>query len=100
MKTVRGNPYAAIEQVIERWCRKNYYCDMLVTILIDGEKRTELLLFSANDGFEWLNDWFEGGTKTVVFLGFFPVCKADASGSILKEPVGIITVDGSYGGDE
>lgn len=28
-----------------------------------------------------------------------PLCKADASGSILKEPVGIMTVDGSCGGD-
>lgn len=85
----KGNPYEVIVSVIKKWCDDNRYADMVVSISVDGDKYTELLLYRSGDEFEWLNDWCEGGTKKVELLGFVPVDDLDVGGRNVTEPISI-----------
>ena len=67
------NRYDAVGAIVQEWCEKNYYTDFLVTLNLDGEESTELLLFdSPTVSFYWLSDWDEG-QKNVFLEGFLPV---------------------------
>jgi len=64
------DPYTEVADIIDGWCKKNYYSSALVTLLIDGRVTTEYLSFNGNDmNFEWETDWWEG-EKEVVLIGF------------------------------
>lgn len=65
------DPYNEIADIVEQWARKNYYTDFIVSIVIDGELTTELLLVDQSINFEWLNDWWEG-QKKIKLVGFVP----------------------------
>lgn len=63
------------------------YDDYLVTIDLDGETITELLICD-NGELSWLNDWWEGQSR-VNLLGFIPVShiKIYASSVEIGRPV-------------
>lgn len=66
------NAYNEIGDIIEKWCDENFYDTMIVSILADGDIETEILEYSAADGFMWLNDWNEG-QQDITLLGFIPL---------------------------
>lgn len=70
---ITGNPYDGIAKIIDKWCQKNKYGSMIVTISADGNEFTTLLEIS-DDGcsFVWLHDWWEGESN-VYLLGFCPL---------------------------
>ena len=67
------SPYdLVLDIVIEN---TEYNTDYLVTLLLDGEEETVLLLYDgAIDLYEWEYDWYEG-QKEVKVLGFMPISK-------------------------
>lgn len=76
----RRSPYDAIAEAIEKWCEKNMYTTMLVTISIGYEwekphEETHILEWDGNECvFIWDIDWWEG-QQSVSLVGFAPVYK-------------------------
>ena len=79
------NPYNKIGRIVEQWCEKNIYTQMLVTISIGYEwetphEETHLLdLDSEGGGLVWNTDWWEG-QQHVELVGFAPVYKIRLKG--------------------
>ena len=69
------DPYTEAANVVEAWCKKNYYDHFLVTLELDGELTTQLLMCETEDALEmvWDVDWYEGEPKIRV-MGFRPIC--------------------------
>lgn len=64
---------------IEKWCEKNGYETMLVTIILGYEWETphfetHVLEWECDVGFIWDTDWDEG-QHTVELYGFIPLRK-------------------------
>ena len=69
------NPYDEFVDQIRDWCNANFYDDFLVSLELDGEVVTELLLwYYESNAFTYLNDWYEG-QKTIRLIGFCPISK-------------------------
>lgn len=79
------NPYEKIGSVVEQWCEKNLYTQMLVAISIGYEwepphEETHLLDFDAEKGeLVWDSDWWEG-QQHVELVGFTPLYKVRLKG--------------------
>lgn len=73
IKIVSEDPYTEIANIIDKWCKKNFYDSFVATISRDGQIITEYLEI---DGFSldfvWENDWWEG-EKEIYLLGFMPM---------------------------
>ena len=72
IKVQGHNPYAEIANIIDDWCKKNYYESAFVTLSLNGRVITEYLSFNGNSvtgEFEWDMDWWEG-ERDVILLGF------------------------------
>ena len=70
-----GDMYEAAADIIDKWAQKNGYTDMIVTLAVDGEVKTEYIAPAFRKyGFqwEWEYDWWEG-EKEVWLLGFRPL---------------------------
>lgn len=67
IKVQGDNPYTEIANIIDDWCKKNYYESAFVTLSLNGRVTTEYLSFNGN--FEWDMDWWEG-ERDVVLIGF------------------------------
>lgn len=64
------DPYTEVANIVEDWCRRNYYGSAFVTLSVGGCVTTEYLSFNGNTmEFEWDMDWWEG-EKDVVLIGF------------------------------
>lgn len=64
------DPYDAVIDVIDYWCSKHYYTHAIVTLELDGNIVTDILLYDGSSHtFEWSNDWYEG-QKDIKVLGF------------------------------
>lgn len=64
------DPYNAVIDIIDKWCSKHYYADVIVTLLLNNQITTEILLYDGSSHtFEWCNDWYEG-QKDVEVVGF------------------------------
>lgn len=64
-------PPELIAAQVDAYAQIYGYDDYLVTIDLDGEVVTEILL-CENDELAWANDWWEG-QDNVKLLGFIPV---------------------------
>jgi hypothetical protein len=81
IKIVSEDPYTEIANIIDEWCRKNYYGSFVVTISIDGQIITEYLEFDGSSiTFIWENDWWEG-EKEIYLLGFMPMLQLRVYGA-------------------
>ena len=73
IKIESKDPYTEIANIINEWCKKNFYDSFVVTISRDGQIITEYLEFDGGDfDFIWENDWYEG-EKDIVLIGFMPM---------------------------
>lgn len=73
IKIESKDPYTEIANIIDEWCKKNFYDSFVVTISRDGQIITEYLEFDGGDfDFIWENDWYEG-EKDIVLIGFMPM---------------------------
>ena len=65
--------YEDVAKIVESWCERYGYSDMLVTINVNGITRTEVLEFDAAEmTFVWANDWWEG-EQQIILEGFAPL---------------------------
>lgn len=64
--------YEMISDKIDRWAAKNFYDSFVVIIMLNGQKRNELLLLDSDIKFYWENDWWEG-EENVELIGFIPI---------------------------
>lgn len=81
IKIVSEDPYTEIANIIDEWCKKNYYGSFVVTISRDGQIITEYLEFDGSSfGFIWENDWWEG-EKEIYLLGFMPMLQLRVYGA-------------------
>ena len=73
-KKITGDAYNKVAEIVDAWCVKNGYDDMIVSLAVNGEIKTEYLICNLNipGGWEWENDWWEG-EKDVRLLGFRPI---------------------------
>ena len=77
---LRGNMYEAAADIIDKWAQDNIYTDMIVTLAVNGEIRTEYICPNYNiytkgvhgSTWEWEFDWWEG-EQDVWLLGFRPL---------------------------
>ena len=68
-----ANPYEAIANIIDEWCKKAGYQDFLVRVSVGGFETTQFLQFDVSKpGFVWENDWWEG-EQEVYLKGFLAV---------------------------
>ena len=79
MEKITGNPYEKIGNIVDAWAKENGYSDMIVTVAVNGEIKTEYMTPHFNcygfiDSFrwEWEYDWWEG-QDDVFLLGFRPL---------------------------
>lgn len=73
IKIESKDPYTEIANIIDKWCKKNFYDSFVVTISRDGQIITEYLeLDGMSLDFIWENDWYEG-EKDIVLIGFMPM---------------------------
>lgn len=73
IKIESKDPYTEIANIIDDWCRKNFYDSFVVTLSRDGQIITEYLEFDGGDfDFIWGNDWYEG-EKDIILIGFMPM---------------------------
>lgn len=76
----KKSPYEVVSDKIEAWAKVYGYDDFLVTLRLNNEIVTEILL-TNNGELEWVNDWWEG--EEVELLGFIPVSKIRVQGEPL-----------------
>ena len=69
------DPYKEIIKIIEKWARKNFYDYFLVTLMIDGSLKSELVIDDGMAGLIWDNDWYEG-QEEIALMGFIPISNA------------------------
>lgn len=81
IKIVSEDPYTEIANIIDEWCKKNFYDSFVVTISRDGQIITEYLEIDGNSiDFIWENDWWEG-EKEIYLLGFMPMLQLRVYGA-------------------
>lgn len=69
--TSTKSPYDWARDIVDE--NAAYRTDYIVTLRIDLEEISELLLYEwESDSYYWQNDWYEG-QKIVEVLGFLPV---------------------------
>lgn len=80
------DPYTEAANVVEAWCRKNFYDHFLVTLDLDGELTTQLLMCETEDELKmvWDVDWYEGQKKIQV-MGFRPISDFHLYGAPLTD---------------
>ena len=66
---------------IVKWCNRNFFTDMLVTIKADEEIITTILyceglIIDESIRYEFLHDWDEG-QENISLVGFFPLCNVE-----------------------
>ena len=66
------DPYKEAADIIGKWAWKNGFDSFVVTLELDGEITTELLLLENGTDFFWEHDWWEG-QKSITMLGFCPI---------------------------
>ena len=72
---IGGDPYEQIGDIVDAWAKENIYTDMIVTVAVNGEIKTEYLGLNVDGrGFNWVweYDWYEG-ERDVRLLGFRPL---------------------------
>lgn len=80
------SPYDLIGETVKRWCEKNSYQTMLVTILLGYEweephEETHILDYDGSmHELVWDMDWWEG-QPYVKLVGFTPLYKVNVRGS-------------------
>lgn len=73
MKITGRNPYKEIIKIIEDWCNRNWWEDMIAEIVIDGEVTNEILLCEGNGSYlVFNNDWYEG-QEEIELTAFAPI---------------------------
>jgi hypothetical protein len=78
---IESNPYTEIANIIEEWCKKNFYDSFVVTISRDGQIITEYLeLDGMSLDFIWENDWYDG-EKDISLIGFMPMLQLRVYGA-------------------
>lgn len=81
IKIASKDPYTEIANIIDEWCRKNFYDSFVVTISRDGQIITEYLeLDGMSLDFIWENDWYEG-EKDISLIGFMPMLQLRVYGA-------------------
>lgn len=47
-KKITGNAYNRVAEIVDAWCVKNGYDDMIVSLAVNGEIKTEYLICNFN----------------------------------------------------